>query len=226
MYPTTPPFAPQAAPPRRTSGLAVTALVLGLVGLVVSWFTFAVPSILAMIFGGVALWQTSKDGLGGRGMAIAGFALGTVVTIATWLVWGVIWGSFGDAVDEAAEQTTRPAATAPSLGGGDPDVYETTTPTYTPTAADFKITLKVKSKDCFGSAGCNVVYEPQLTIVGGEVDQNGTYEITYEVRGGQDGSSIDTLDVSGGQYSASENLVQTAGQAVKLTAVITEVSVR
>jgi hypothetical protein len=68
-------------------------------------------------------------------------------------------------VDEATRPTS--AATAPSLGG-DADVFETSTPdapAYTPTTKDFKIALKVKSKDCFGSAGCNVVYELELTIV-------------------------------------------------------------
>ena len=54
----------------RTSGLAITALVLGIIGF----------SIFAIIFGGVALGQIRKNpNLTGRGMAIAGLVLGTFV---------------------------------------------------------------------------------------------------------------------------------------------------
>jgi hypothetical protein len=61
-----------AAPP-RTSGLAVASMVLGILWL---WW---VGSLLAIIFGHVAISQTSQDPrLGGRGMAIAGLTLGYV----------------------------------------------------------------------------------------------------------------------------------------------------
>jgi hypothetical protein len=98
-----------------------------------------------------------------------------------------------------------------------------TPPAYTATASDFTITLKVKARDCFGDAGCNVTYEPQLTIVGAQVDQDGSYSITYEVRGGTDGAQVDTLEVDGGQYTSSEGFAQTARASSKLTAVITDV---
>jgi hypothetical protein len=66
----------------RTSGLAVSSLVLGLVGF------FLVTALLAVIFGHVALSQVKRSfgALGGRGIAIAGLALGYV-----WLAFfGVI----------------------------------------------------------------------------------------------------------------------------------------
>jgi hypothetical protein len=54
---------------QRTSGLAVASLVLGIIGF----------SILAIIFGGVAIGETGKDpNLSGRGMAIAGLVLGII----------------------------------------------------------------------------------------------------------------------------------------------------
>lgn len=121
-----------------------------------------------------------------------------------------------------------PSYTTPSPAPAAPEVSETTPPAvedYTPTVKDFAIALKIKSKECFGSAGCNVTYEPKLTIVGPKVDEDGTYEITFEVRGGDDGAAIDTIEVDGGQYSASEGLAQTARQSSKLTAVITEMEV-
>ena len=73
----------------RTSALAITSLVLGILG-----FFLGFLSILAIIFGGVALNQIGKDPtLGGKGMAIAGLVLG-IVMFALWIIT-IIWlGSF------------------------------------------------------------------------------------------------------------------------------------
>jgi ABC-type microcin C transport system permease subunit YejE len=57
----------------RTSGLAIASMVLGIV-----WI-YWIGSILAVIFGHISLSQIRKDEtLRGRGMAIAGLALGYV----------------------------------------------------------------------------------------------------------------------------------------------------
>jgi hypothetical protein len=62
-------FAPRA----RTSGLAIASMVLGIV-----WI-YWIGSILAVIFGHIAISQANKDeSLGGKGMAIAGLVLGYV----------------------------------------------------------------------------------------------------------------------------------------------------
>ena len=56
-----------------TSGLAIASLVLGIMWL------FWLGSILAVIFGHIALSQTKKDSsISGRGMAIAGVTLGWI----------------------------------------------------------------------------------------------------------------------------------------------------
>ena len=63
---------------RRQNGLAVAALVLGIVGLVL--FVLIVPPILALVFGLVSLNQI-KDSRGaqeGQGLAVAGIVLGSV----------------------------------------------------------------------------------------------------------------------------------------------------
>jgi hypothetical protein len=82
------PAAAPSQPPAvttRTSGLAVASLVLGIVGIFLNFL-----SILAIIFGGVAIAQTSKNpNLKGKGMAIAGLILGIIIVIS-WiaiLVW-------------------------------------------------------------------------------------------------------------------------------------------
>lgn len=74
--PTPTPGAPQYyAPQRPTSGLAITALVLGIVG----------GAILAVIFGHVALNDIKRTGKEGKGMAIAGLVLGYIET-AFWVL--------------------------------------------------------------------------------------------------------------------------------------------
>jgi hypothetical protein len=71
--------------PTRTSGLAIASLVLGIIWL------YWIGSILAVIFGHVAISQMKKDPqIGGRGLAIAGLVLGYVgvATLALILVAG------------------------------------------------------------------------------------------------------------------------------------------
>lgn len=69
---------------KRTSGMAVTALVLGILGL----------SLFAIIFGAIAMNQTKKDpNLSGRGMAIAGLVLG-IIGMVSWVIWGIFFAIF------------------------------------------------------------------------------------------------------------------------------------
>ncbi|MHB8718205.1 MAG: DUF4190 domain-containing protein [Candidatus Dormibacteria bacterium] len=55
-----------------TNGLAIASLVLGIL------WVYWIGSILAVIFGHIALSQTSARQQGGRGLAIAGLALGYI----------------------------------------------------------------------------------------------------------------------------------------------------
>jgi hypothetical protein len=74
-YPGYPPYPPQ--PP--TNGMAVASMVLGIVGITIGWFLMAIPSVLAVIFGHVALGTMRRTGQQGRGMAIAGLVTGYIV---------------------------------------------------------------------------------------------------------------------------------------------------
>ena len=67
------------APP--TSGLATASLVLGLLGIVASWWTLWIPTFLAIIFGHVALGDTKHGAKGGRGLAVAGLILAYLMLI-------------------------------------------------------------------------------------------------------------------------------------------------
>jgi hypothetical protein len=58
-----------AAPSRSTNGMAIASMVLGILWL------YWIGSILALVFGYIALSQIRQRGEGGRGMAIAGVVL-------------------------------------------------------------------------------------------------------------------------------------------------------
>jgi hypothetical protein len=74
-------------PPRRgANGMAVTALIMGIIGLLFC----GVTGVLGAIFGHVALAQIKRTSEEGRGMAIAGLVL-SYVAIAGWLLVYVIY---------------------------------------------------------------------------------------------------------------------------------------
>ncbi|MGW5259660.1 DUF4190 domain-containing protein [Microbispora sp. NPDC004025] len=86
QIPQPPPYGyPAAPPPRKTNGLAVASLVLGLTGFVTCGFT----SILAVVFGHVALSQIRRDHTDGRGMAIGGLVLGWILT-GLWIIYWIL----------------------------------------------------------------------------------------------------------------------------------------
>jgi hypothetical protein len=108
-YPPAPPSAPQypsqqyapqgyAYPqgygytaPQAGNGMAVAALVLGIVSVVLSWVPFFdwVLAALAIIFGAVGISTANKRMGAGKGMAVAGMILG-IITIALGVVF-VVW---------------------------------------------------------------------------------------------------------------------------------------
>lgn len=75
------PFVP--TPPGN--GLAITSMVLGIVGVFLFWLYSVVP-ILAIVFGGVAMSKAKQAGAKPSGMAIAGLVLGIVFTALFFLL--------------------------------------------------------------------------------------------------------------------------------------------
>ena len=65
----------------KNNGFAIASVVLGAVGILLSWFTLAIPSILAVIFGHIARSQIKASGgrLAGAGMALGGLIMGYVI---------------------------------------------------------------------------------------------------------------------------------------------------
>lgn len=95
-----------------------------------------------------------------------------------------------------------------------------------PEPKDFSIALSVKSKQCFGSAGCNLVVEPALSYLGANTLMSGyTCDLTYSIKGDEDGELIETAYNTGGtQYRISRTSISTPNSKTVPTAEVTSVS--
>jgi hypothetical protein len=102
--PTPPPAAGQAGP---SNGIAVAALVCGILTFVCLG---PIAGILAVIFGFIGLGKAKETGVG-RGMSLAGIILGLVGTILSIFVIVILIVAAADSADDIA-------------GSADPDAFE------------------------------------------------------------------------------------------------------
>lgn len=123
----------------------------------------------------------------------------------------------------------RAATVATVPDRGSVPVVEPPSPTLSAVllAADVKLTIKVTSKQCFGSAGCNVEFDVKAGWPESAVPRGTECDVTYELRGFTE-PQTGTLTVrDDGQYlSDSFNFGQTAKRTSKVTARVTEVECR
>ena len=137
----------------------------------------------------------------------------------------------GIVVVQAQNDDSKPATTAaPSAPDTDAvaAATEDSEPTYTDVDADsFTIDLKTKSRQCFGSAGCNVTVEPDLALVvdSESIDPDAVYEITYEIHGDQSGPVIETAELTDRtSLNYTQSLISTASASTKVSVEITDVT--
>jgi Domain of unknown function (DUF4190) len=84
----TEPAATTAEAQQRTSGKAIAALVLGIVGLFIFGF---IAGVIAIILAVLARKEIDADpSLGGRGLATAGLVLG-IIGVVLWALVMVVW---------------------------------------------------------------------------------------------------------------------------------------
>lgn len=112
------PMAPQPFAPKRSNGLAVAALVLGILALLGSWIpVLNVISILMAVIGAAlaiaGLVRASKVG-SGKGMAITALILNVLAVAFSVLINSLVIG----AVDEVVEESTRTTVETPASGQG------------------------------------------------------------------------------------------------------------
>lgn len=149
------------------------------------------------------------------------------------LVGGIAAGAAGSGgTKHAATQTHSPTISAASTTAAaiQPPIIEQpsdTAPAYvTPKKGDFTVTLKVLTKECFGSAGCNVTYRTKLaqSLPTGALDPDVTYDLTYVVHGDDSGPQTETMYITGDQYEQpSEGFASTATSGTKLTVTVTKI---
>lgn len=89
--------------------MAIAALVLGIVGLFLSWtVVLVILSILAVIFGVIGRNKARREpGLGGGGMAMAGIitgAIGILIALAIIVIGAVAVDEASDLNDDLQEQ--------------------------------------------------------------------------------------------------------------------------
>ena len=109
--------------PRRRNGFAVTSMVLGICGAGIAWLPYifvlgAVASILAIVFGVIAIRRAASTGTG-RGFAITGIVTGIVgllLAIVGWLFTRAFVDAF-DAYYEPAPNSVELTLCAPDGDG-------------------------------------------------------------------------------------------------------------
>lgn len=140
----------------------------------------------------------------------------------------------GIVVVQSGNDDSKPAATATASSAPDEDVEPAVEepdlePTYAElTADDFAVELRTTERQCFGSAGCNLTVEPDLSYVGIEdIDPDAVYEITYEIRGDRSGPVIATAELSDeASLNFTQSLISTVSSGTKVSVKITDVTSR
>ncbi|WP_410569731.1 hypothetical protein [Amycolatopsis sp. cmx-4-61] len=121
---------------------------------------------------------------------------------------------------DAAGPTTSPSIPAFAV----PTTTEPALPQ--PTAKDYSVDLAIQSKQCFGSAGCNVVVEPKLNALGAST-LLWECDITYSISGDTSGELIETAYAQGGSsYRVDRTIMSTKNGKVAPKATVTAVSCR
>lgn len=165
------------------------------------------------------------------------------MAVAVLVAGGLGAGAVALVVADKDDSKTPPAVAAPSptsscagysvdadtgavvcKPAGAADVVNEQPQYATPKAGDFKITVKILEKKCYGSAGCLVTFRIDPQYTGAPLDPSVTWLVTYEVRGVEDGPMVNTFEVTGDEASFdSEENAQTPTTTVKLSVKVTEI---
>jgi hypothetical protein len=146
---------------------------------------------------------------------------------AAALLLGIVIGAAGAGVYDtagtkprAAATTTQPPATATTE---EPVTTEPASSYPEPKPSDFDLEVKVLKKENFGSAGSLVTFRIEAGW-STTYDPDKTYEVTYEVRGPEDGPMVNTFEVTGDEYRVEpEETASTPSASTRLTARATDV---
>lgn len=156
---------------------------------------------------------------------------GVIIGSAAAVIAAII--GTGIVVVQSTNGDSKPATTAVSSA---PDEDSATSaaeepePTFDEIDTDsFTMKLRTTKRQCFGSAGCNVTVEPDLSYVGfsEDIDPEAVYEITYEITGDESGPVIQTAELSNKtSLNYTPTLITTASASTKVSVEITDVTTR
>lgn len=116
-YPSAPPPVPAAK-----NGFGTTALVLGIIGILVAWipiigFLGFVLGGLAIVFGGIAVYRAHAGKASNKVMSYFGLALGIAAFVISLVTWGAFVGYVDEHVDQPYPAGSGGAAGAPAAPG-------------------------------------------------------------------------------------------------------------
>lgn len=90
------------------------------------------------------------------------------------------------------------------------------------TVSDVEIRFKVKSRQCFGSAGCDLLVRPEVHLFR-DPGKDQVYEITFRLNGDESGPIVQTVTLTGSQADYTDIALSTAGPSVKIYGKVTGV---
>lgn len=156
----------------------------------------------------------------GKGRFLLGGVLGLILGFTGGAVVG---GAVGGASTGTSSTLTGPASAEPIAPAANDDASSEPAPAPAGITKDnFTVDVKTLSKQCFGSAGCNV--EVRLVVAGDASIKGTEVELSIEVSGDESGPLIETIAIDeDGQYTQPELVVSTKSSKTKVKATITDV---
>lgn len=143
---------------------------------------------------------------------VAAFAAGATTTMV------VMSGSSDEKETEPAQEALFENSESPT-----PFVVEEEPPPL-PSPEDFAIELRILSKQCFGSAGCNVSYSIEPVYLGSEPLDDVSATVTYEVLGGDSGPQINSFTLDGDTITyREEEFISIPSSSTELKIEVTDV---
>ena len=110
-----------------------------------------------------------------------------------------------------------------------PEPTESPTPEWTTSKDDWKASLKIVSKKCFGyGLGCSIDAKVKLSYDGDSstIPEDATIEVTYKIKGAKDGPVVGSTEVTNQtEYDVNTEYLDTRSRSSKLTVVVTSVEV-
>ncbi len=134
--------------------------------------------------------------------------LGIVAALFVGIGIGAVGSTTTDKQAELSSPTPTETSEAPSPSPSpQPETFRLT-------KNDIELSLKTTSKQCFGSAGCNVTVEVRAAVdkaMFASAPPDGQWDVTYQITGDESGPLIGTFGLYGnGKYDVNEEFLTTA----------------